>query len=134
VSDTAKMNRDAARKKAEAKFQKSIDDEQAKLDKIAESLQARQNISQQQMGEELAIAQRNGTSRIEARKAQLDREEQAEYRRIENEMAAEIHRVQDRYKLMAVLLPPIPPLLIAICVFFVRRSRERESVASSRRR
>ena len=82
----------------------------------------------------MAIAHRNGTSRIEARKAQLDREEQAEYRRIENEMAADIHRVQDRYKLMAVLLPPIPPLLIALCVFFVRRSRERESVAPSRRR
>lgn len=133
VSDTAKVNRDTARKNAEEKFQKLIDDEQAKLDKIAENLQARSNISRQQMQEEMAIAQRNGTARIEARKAQLDREEQAEYRRIENEMAADIHRVQDRYKLMAVLLPPIPPLVIAICVFFVRRRRERESVSSSRR-
>ena len=77
---------------------------------------------------------RNGVSRIEARKAQLDREEKAEYRRIENEMAAEIHRVQDRYKLLAVLLPPIPPLVIAVCVFAVRRRRERESVSPTRRR
>jgi len=134
VSDAAKRNRDSARKEAENKFNHLIDDEQEKLDKIAESLQARRDISPQQMQEEMAIAHRNGTSRIEARKAQLDREEQAEYRRIENEMAADIHRVQDRYKLMAVLLPPIPPLLIALCVFFVRRAREKESASSSRQR
>ena len=134
VSDAAKRDRDEARKEAEDNFNHLIDQEQEKLDKIAETLQGRRDISPQQMQEEMAIAHRNGTSRIEARKAQLDREEQAEYRRIENEMAADIHRVQDRYKLMAVLLPPIPPLLIALCVFFVRRSRERESVAPSRMR
>ena len=134
VSDAAKRNRDSARKEAEEKFNRLIDEEQEKLDKTAESLQSRRDISPQQMQEEMAIAHRNGTSRIEARNAQLDREEQAQYRRIENEMAADIHRVQDRYKLMAVLLPPIPPLLIALCVFFVRRSREKESVSSSRKR
>ena len=134
VSDEAKINRDVARKKAEEKFQKLIDNEQAKLDQRAESLQGRSDVSPRQMQEEMAIAQRNGTSRIEARKAQLDREEKAEYRRIENEMAAEIHQVQDRYKLLAVLLPPIPPLVIAICVFVVRRRREQESVSSSRQR
>ena len=134
VSDAAKRNRDSARRQAEEKFNLLIDEEQKKLDKIGESLQSRRDISPQQMQEEMAIAHRNGTSRIEARKAQLDREEQSEYRRIENEMAANIHRVQDQYKLMAVLLPPIPPLLIALCVFFVRRSREKESVSSLRRR
>jgi len=134
VSDEAKVNRDAARKKADENFKKLIDEEQAKLDRRSESLRSRSNISPQQMQEEMAIAQRNGVSRIEARKAQLDREEKAEYRRIENEMAAEIHRVQDRYKLLAALLPPIPPLVIAVCVFVVRRRRERESVSPSRLR
>ena len=134
VSDAAKRDRDEARREAEENFNRLIDQEQDKLDKISETLQGRRDISPQQMQEEIAIAHRNGTSRIEARKAQLDREEQAEYRRIENEMAADIHRVQDRYKLMAVLLPPIPPLLIALCVFFVRRSRERESVNPLRMR
>ena len=134
MSDEAKVNRDSARKKADENFKKLIDEEQAKLDRRSESLRSRSNISPQQMQEEMAIAQRNGVSRIEARKAQLDREEKAEYRRIENEMAAEIHRVQDRYKLLAVLLPPIPPLVIAVCVFVVRRRRERESVSPSRLR
>jgi len=33
-----------------------------------------------------------------------------------------------------VLLPPIPPLLVAIVVFFTRRAREREGVSKARLR
>ena len=29
-------------------------------------------------------------------------------------------------------LPPIPPLLIALCVFFIRRANEREGVSADR--
>jgi ABC-2 type transport system permease protein len=42
--------------------------------------------------------------------------------------------VQFRYKLWAVLLPPIPPLLVAVAVFFTRRAREKEGVSRSRLR
>jgi ABC-2 type transport system permease protein len=45
-----------------------------------------------------------------------------------------VDAVQRQYKLWAVLLPPIPPLLVAVIVFFTRRSREREGVARSRLR
>ena len=134
LADQAKVSRDKARQKAQKKFKKILDDEQSKFDQMYESISAKTDIGRQQQKEELAIARRNGSERIESRKAQLDREEKAEYRKIENEMAANIHHVQDNYKLMAVLLPPIPPLLIAVCVFFVRRSREREAVYASRLR
>ena len=42
--------------------------------------------------------------------------------------------MQDQYKMWAVLLPPIPPLLVAIAVFITRRGGEREGVARSRLR
>jgi ABC-2 type transport system permease protein len=34
----------------------------------------------------------------------------------------------------AVVLPPIPPLLVALVVFFTRRAREREGVSRARLR
>ncbi len=54
--------------------------------------------------------------------------------KIETDLALKVKQVQDRYKMWAVLLPPIPPLLVAVFVFFSRRAREREGVARSRLR
>ena len=42
--------------------------------------------------------------------------------------------MQDKYKLWAVILPPIPPLLVGLGVYFSRRAKEREGVARSRLR
>jgi len=49
-------------------------------------------------------------------------------------LALKVRQVQDQYKLWAILLPPIPPLVVAIIVFMTRRAREREGVARSRLR
>ncbi len=41
---------------------------------------------------------------------------------------------QARYKYLAILLPPIPPLIVGIGVFVSRRVREREGIAKNRLR
>jgi ABC-2 type transport system permease protein len=46
----------------------------------------------------------------------------------------ELKNLEERYKWFAVLLPPIPPLLVAIGVFFSRRAREKEGVSKKRLR
>lgn len=70
----------------------------------------------------------------EAKLEQLRREKEREVNKIETDLALKVRKVQDQYKLWAVLLPPIPPLLVALIVFFNRRAREREGVAKSRLR
>ena len=42
--------------------------------------------------------------------------------------------MQDRYKLLAVLLPPILPILLAFFVYFHRRKAEQEGVDTRRLR
>jgi ABC-2 type transport system permease protein len=46
----------------------------------------------------------------------------------------EILKTKNQYKVLAVTLPPIPPLLIGFLVFVRRRLREREGIARSRMR
>jgi hypothetical protein len=53
---------------------------------------------------------------------------------VERKLEAQIRREQDRQTWLAVLLPPIPPLVVAFFVFFRRRALEREGVAKSRLR
>jgi ABC-2 type transport system permease protein len=58
----------------------------------------------------------------------LEKERGRRVKQSERELAAQIRGVQDRYKLLAVLLPPIPPVLLAFFVFFHRRKAEQEGV------
>ncbi|MEK6246704.1 MAG: GldG family protein, partial [Planctomycetales bacterium] len=127
LTDLAKSQRNQSRKDTEKKFKKII--EEAKDELIGINSNPRVPDSQAQQLDKQAVLDRLG-----AQEAQLNREQKEEYHRIDNKMAADIHEEQDWYKLLAVLLPPILPLLIAICVFFFRRSQERDSVQASRLR
>ena len=66
--------------------------------------------------------------------ASLEAKRDKQIRQSERDLAAEIRGVQDYYKMCAVLLPPIPPILLAFFVFFHRRESEREGVAKTRLR
>ena len=64
----------------------------------------------------------------------LEKDRNKKVKESERELAATIRSVQDRYKLLAVLLPPIPPILLAFFVFFHRRKAEQEGVDTRRLR
>jgi ABC-2 type transport system permease protein len=66
--------------------------------------------------------------------ASLERDRDRQIKLAQRELDAKIRGLQDRYKLFAVVLPPILPILLAFFVFFHRREAEREGVTSSRLR
>jgi ABC-2 type transport system permease protein len=111
----------------EQKEQKVIDDKVAELKK-------RKNMDIQQMAIEVALMQQSLEQQRQTKLAQLHAEKDQKINKIETDLALKVKQVQDRYKMWAVLLPPIPPLLVAAYVFMTRRRREREGVARSRLR
>lgn len=46
----------------------------------------------------------------------------------------QVRKLQNAYKWLAVILPPIPPLIVGAAVFVSRRVREREGISKSRLR
>ena len=66
--------------------------------------------------------------------ASFEKERNKKVKQSERELASKIRGVQDRYKLLAVLLPPILPILLAFFVFFNRRKAEQEGVDTRRLR
>lgn len=62
---------------------------------------------------------------------QNERNEIIRSKRLESEL--KIQEIQRKYKLAAVLLPPIPPLVLGLFVFTRRRLREREGISKARR-
>ncbi len=64
---------------------------------------------------------------------ELQNERNEKIREIRLSAELKIQEIQRRYKLAAVLLPPIPPLLLGLIVFTRRRLREREGISKARR-
>ena len=84
--------------------------------------------------QQLASQQRLAQRRLETKIEGMRRKRDAEVDAVERRLGAAVRREQDRQKWLAVLLPPIPPLVVAFFVFFRRRAREREGVSKSRLR
>jgi ABC-2 type transport system permease protein len=70
--------------------------------------------------------------KFEAEEEQLKRNLNIEVSEAEVQLNEYIRGVKGRYKLAAVAIPPIPPLLIALAVFFIRSIRETEGIPKSR--
>lgn len=121
-----------ARERFVEEYEQGIKEVEQARDKKIEELRGRKDIDPQQMIIEIAMAEQDWQRRLETRKQQLAQVRDREINRIETDLALAVRRVQDSYKLWAVVLPPIPPLIVGLVVFLVRRSREREGVSQSR--
>ena len=124
----------ASRERFVKEFDEAEQQEQKQIMDKIEELKKRKSVDIQQMAIEVAMMQQDLERRKEATIEQLRHEKDREINKSETDLALQIRQVQDQYKLWAVLLPPIPPLLVAIMVFFTRRAKEREGVSRSRLR
>jgi ABC-2 type transport system permease protein len=119
-----RQDADAEQAKAQQEFDKQIKD----LEKKGK------NLGQLELEQQKLLALAAGQQRLEAKKGQLQKTAQKNIEKSQRELNIKINRVQDWYKFWAVMLPPIPPLLVGLGVYFNRRAREREGVSKSRLR
>jgi ABC-2 type transport system permease protein len=119
------------------KFEKTEEEEedklQKKIDELEKEMQSK-NLPAQEVLIRVAMAKQDGERRKQTKLEQLKQERDKEINRIETELKLKVDALQGWYKAWAVVLPPIPPLALAVVVFLTRRVREREGVARSRLR
>jgi ABC-2 type transport system permease protein len=89
------------------------------------ALDAKINLYNQTMQEQLAKQQRQ--------QEQFSNDLNEKKRAIRLDAELEVQRIQRSFKLAAVVLPVIPPLLLGLIVFARRRLREREGISKARR-
>ena len=80
----------------------------------------------------MATEKRNYERKLDEKKTESDQKYNEEVRKIDDDQEAAIQALQNNYKLWAVVVPPIPLLVVASIVFFNRRAKEREGVSSKR--
>ncbi|MCC6125859.1 MAG: Gldg family protein [Pirellulales bacterium] len=130
----AKQRADKVREESMEKYEKYKAAAEAEVEKKIEDLRNRKEGDSSQMLVELVMTQNNEQQKLKRNLESLARERDQKIDECEREKEERVNHVRTAYKLTAVVLPPIFPLVVALGVFLYRRGREREGVARSRLR
>jgi ABC-2 type transport system permease protein len=117
-----------------AEIQKEIDEAQKRFEEAVAAVDKIPNLSDTAREQKKEAVRRREQERLEKQMQSIESTRSRRIRQISYATDQEIRGVQDRYKLYAILVPPIPPLLLALYVFFRRRGAEQEGIAKSRLR
>jgi ABC-2 type transport system permease protein len=133
---TEEQSKQALKDQAEfyTEAKNKIDTAKEEFRKKIADLQARTDLDPRAKEQLLEQTQMRLENQLNTQISTLEKDRNKKVKESERELAATIRGVQDRYKLLAVLLPPIPPILLAFFVFFHRRKAEQEGVDTRRLR
>jgi len=137
LTSQLKDSTDEARTKFVGEFDQGQKEEQEAFERRISEIEKdaqEQNLNPNEILRMVALARNVGQRRLDATITRLEQKRDQQIRQAETEFSTQLHVWQDLYKLLAVLIPPIPPLLVGAAVFFNRRVREREGVVQSRLR
>jgi len=137
LTSQLKDSTDKARSKFANEFDQGQKEEQESFERRISEIEKdakEQNLNPNEIIRMVALARNVGQRRLDATISRLEKKRDQQMRQAETQYATALHAWQDLYKLLAVLIPPIPPLLVGVAVFFNRRVREREGVVQSRLR
>ena len=125
-----------AEKKAEEKLRESAKALQEEIAKMQDPSRKEKTdpANLQRLLQEFSVQQRVAERRIGIVREGLQRKREKRTQEIRRQKDLEILNIQNKYKWMAVVFPPIPPLLIGLGVFVTRRLREREGISKARLR
>ncbi|MEM7155100.1 MAG: Gldg family protein [Myxococcota bacterium] len=126
--DTLQKEREEANKKAD----EELDEAQKALDAMVDKIRARTDLDENTKEIMAESAQAAESRRLKVKEARINRDKAKSINRIETEHKRTIDEVQDRIRLLAVVLPPIPALLLALVILVRRRRRETETIPKSR--
>lgn len=130
----AQKRRDKAIDEANGKAAEELEQAQKELDQSVKEIERRAGLDEATKRVMIESERTKQQRRLEARQKRIEADKKRAIRDSEREHKRAVGKVQDRIRLIAVLLPPIPALLLGTFILFRKRRRERDSIPQSRRK
>ncbi len=118
---------------AESEAQIALTEAQKRLNERVAEVQQRSDLDEQTKEIMARNIQEAEQRKFDALKASIEAEKNAKIAASKERMETQIRAIQSGIKTLAVLLPPIPVLVLGVFIFVQRRRREAEGEAASRR-
>ena len=117
---------------AEADAARALAEAQQNLDKRVEEVQSRPELDDRTKQIMARNIQEVESRKLEVLKASIEAEKEAKVNASRENLESQRHRIQSNIKTFAVVLPPIPVLVLGILIFLRRQRREREGESAAR--
>jgi ABC-2 type transport system permease protein len=134
LKDAMRMKFEKEKGEAEASMRKSVDELESVVKDLREGKEKVNFGAIREAATKLEAQRQVEQRRLTAKIAQFNQEYEQKSKEQERKLLVDMRNLQDSYKMMAVFLPPIPLLLVALGVYFNRRAKEREGVSRARLR
>jgi len=119
---TDKYQRDT--KDAEDAAKEQLDQAQRNLDKEVEAVRARKDVDDRTKEILLMNLQEVANRRLDVQKATIEDQKRAKILESKGDTEENIRRIQNRARVLAVAVPPMPPLVLGLLLWGARRRRE----------
>ena len=136
--ESKKRDLNAAASEAEKAADKEADDEVTKrrqlLSKQVEEIDQNDSLDPIAKSQMLQQAQQAQQQRMSLAEAQIEQKKNKQLRKIRADTNRKVQAWQSYLRSLAILLPPIPAVVVGICVLLFRWSGEKKNIVAGRRR